>query len=240
MAIAVATSYLSCNVVNCLHVSLLFLLLSLSHQWNLPTSSTSATTLKGDEYNGIPLVLIRPIFASARRLRFSRPTVTHIVNDINSRLDHGIVSAILEGALHPEDTPDSHAIRREEMALKATHTLEAETKFVNKIRKIQLDIEDDAENGEWIKIAIDQGSNNVIRLTPDISFASLATIRGYTCYRIEYKNTFGLKFNPFLHAMHKKQLRQHIATFGLGMVVYKMGYECGLLKCRYVGTGSKT
>ena len=36
---------------------------------------------------------------------------------------------------------------------------------------------------------------------------------------------FGFKSNPFVQAKHKAQLRRYAEKFGVGMAVYKLGYE---------------
>lgn len=139
-----------------------------------------------------------------------------------------IVSAILEGAIRvlpPDNSPQGQARRKQEMALKAAHALRAESAFVDNVRRLQPLLQDDSEQQEGIRAALEEGRSDVIRCTPDILFDNPTQLCGRSCHWVEYKNTLGFKSNPFLHQKHKKQLRRYVATFGSGMVVYKLGFE---------------
>ena len=189
------------------------------------------SSVSSEQYRGIPSEQIKVVFKTACVRCFSHPTKADIIAATKTSLDADVVSAILEGALRllpPDDTPDGHAKRKTEMALKATHALRAERAFTNSVSILQPLLLDESQQQERIKAAIEPGATNFERCTPDILFLSPTWLCDQLCHWIEYTNTFGFKSSPFLYQKHKKQLRRYVAAFGSGMVVFKLGYECGL------------
>lgn len=111
------------------------------------------------------------------------------------------------------------------MMLKATHALDAEANFVASVRRLHLDLLDEDQQKDRTRAAIEQGTKDIVRLTPDVLFTAPEQILGGLCHWVEYKNTFGFKSNPFLYRKHKAQIRRYVAVFGPGLIVYKLGHE---------------
>lgn len=174
---------------------------------------------------------IKVVSKAVRALPFSCPTTADIITATKTGLDAEVFSAILGDALRllpPDDTPDGQAMRKTEMALKASHALRAGTAFISSVRRLQPLLLDESQQQERIKAAVEQGATNFVKCTPDILFLSPTWLCDQPCHWVEYKNTFGFKSSPFLHLKQKKQLRRYVAAFGSGMVVDKLGYECDL------------
>lgn len=199
----------------------------------MPDSSPNGVPSLTEPYTGVPSTQIRPVFGMARKHRFGRVDADSIIAMTGTSLDPDIVSAILEGALRllpPDNSIEGQERRRQEMAHKAAHALRAESAFVDQVRRLQPSLQDESQQKQRIKAALEDGRSDVVRSTPDIFFDNATNLCGRSCRWVEYKNTFGFKSNPFLHQKHKKQLRRYVATFGPGMVVYKLGFEHGLFQ----------
>ena len=184
-------------------------------------------------YTGVPTTQIRPVFRTACKQRFGRVSAESVIAMTGTTLDPDVVSAILEGALRllpPDGSIEGQERRKQEMAHKAAHALRAESAFVDQVRRLQPLLQDESQQKERIKAALEDGRSDAIRSTPDILFDHPTNLYGRSCRWVEYKNTFGFKSNPFVHQKHKKQLRKYVATFGPGMVVYKLGFEHGLFQ----------
>ncbi|TKA74651.1 hypothetical protein B0A55_07965 [Friedmanniomyces simplex] len=110
------------------------------------------------------------------------------------------------------------------MAVKFEQALAAEEAFLSHLRATGHQLLDEREQRQQIQVAI-ENDHPTIRLTPDVLFQCPETICGQVCHWMEYKNTFGFKSNPFVHAKHKAQLHRYVKSFGEGMVVYKLGHE---------------
>lgn len=178
---------------------------------------------------GIPSAFVKRIFKTACRLRYSQPTTEDIVGLTETSLDYDIVAAILEGALRllpTDDSPDGRIARKNKMETKAAQALAAETAFAARLRTYGFQFSVEAEQRETIRLAIEAGSVDTVRLTPDILFSEPTRLCGIDCHWNEYKNMFGFKSDPFVHKKNKKQLQRYVAAFGKGIVVYRLGYEC--------------
>lgn len=204
-----------------------------SPQSGEPPSADATAPSRSSPYQGIAGSLIRPVFRKACALRFTSPSVEDLIHQSRTRLHIEIVSAILEAALRllPSDrTLEGTSIRKTAEAAKAARAREAETAFVGNVRAYHSRLMDEDEQKQAIRAAINAGKCDFVKATPDILFEEPITINGTKCSWIEYKNTFGFKDNPFVHGKHKQQLRRYINTFGDGMVVYKLGFECNLMR----------
>ncbi|KAI7722662.1 hypothetical protein KC353_g310 [Hortaea werneckii] len=180
------------------------------------------------QYSGIPSATVKPVFKTAYKLRFARPTVQDVIRSTGTTLDPEIVGAILEGALRLlpiDESPEGEVARKTKMATKAAEALAAETAFAVKTRAYQPRSFNETEQRQNIRRAIEAGSADVVRLTPDILFSKVTRLCGFDCMWIEYKNMFGFKSNPFVHKKNKAQLRRYVAALGNGIVVYRLGYE---------------
>lgn len=198
------------------------------------TASTDTTSLsRTPPYDGIPRILIRPVFKKACALRFTAPSVQDLIHHSRTQLDIEIVNAILEGALRlvPADlSPEGTIIRKKAEAAKAAQAAKAESAFVRNVRSYQSRLMDEDEQKRAIRAAIDAGEGQIVGATPDILFLEPTMISGTQCKWIEYKNTLGFRDNPFVHKKHKQQLQRYVDNFGGGMVVYKLGFECNLMQ----------
>jgi hypothetical protein len=172
--------------------------------------------------------MIKPVFQAACRIRFANPTVEDVVRLTRTSLAASIVSAILEGArrlLPPDNSPEGQDLRRAEMAKKALQAFEAETAFTVQLQKFQPLSMTEEQQKESIRIKSEAGLVNLVKATPDLLFLETTSLCGFRTNWIEYKNMFGFKSNPFVHAKIKKQLKRYTEIYGDGMVVFKLGYE---------------
>ncbi|KAK4551644.1 hypothetical protein LTR86_011018 [Recurvomyces mirabilis] len=183
-------------------------------------------------FKGVSTALIKPVFRAACALRFSNPDVDDVIQHTRTSLDPQIVSAILEGALRllPSDTTlEGQTARRAKMAAKAEQARIAEETFLARLRNAGYQFQDERQQKQRIQAAIDEGIPLSCRLTPDVLFDRPTMIFGHTCRWVEYKNTFGFKSSPYVHSKNKTQFLRYVAQLGEGAVVYKLGYECGLI-----------
>jgi len=115
------------------------------------------------------------------------------------------------------------------MAMKAHHALEAETAFVTCVKSIAPSCLDERQQKDIAARKMIEGCRDVVPLTPDILLVAPTRICGSVCHWIEYKNYFGFKSDPFLHKRNRAQFKRYVAAYSSGMVVYKLGFETGLL-----------
>ncbi|KAL1581923.1 hypothetical protein WHR41_09402 [Cladosporium halotolerans] len=200
------------------------------HERNLVVDHPVALDTPGKlaPYNGIPANVIKPLFQQARKIRFANPTVEGLIRMTGTTLDIKIVSAILEGAkrlLPPDNSQEGQDIRKVEMAMKARQALEAETAFIAQLQRLQPGSMTEEQQNQRIRLGIEAGFVNVVKATPDLLFLETTWLCGFRTNWVEYKNMFGFKSNPYVHGKIKKQLKRYLATFGNGMVVFKLGYE---------------
>ncbi|KAK4549314.1 hypothetical protein LTR86_011336, partial [Recurvomyces mirabilis] len=88
---------------------------------------------------------------------------------------------------------------------------------------------DERQQNQRIQAAIDEGIPLSCRLTPDVLFDTPTMVFGHMCHWIEYKNTFGFKSSPYVHSKNKAQYQRYVTQIGDGIVVYKLGFESGLI-----------
>ncbi|KAK4551472.1 hypothetical protein LTR86_011149 [Recurvomyces mirabilis] len=190
----------------------------------LPQTAASRPNAILLSYKGVSTALIKPVFRVA--------CVENIIGRTHTPLDPQIVSAILEGALRllPSDnTVEGQTARRAKMAAKAEQAKTAEETFLSRLRDAGYQFQDERQQKQRIQAAIDKGIPLSCRLTPDVLFDTPTMIFGHTCHWIEYKNTFGFKSSPYVHQKNKAQFQRYVAQMGEGTVVYKLGYESGLI-----------
>lgn len=168
-------------------------------------------------YIGIPRTMIAPVFKMACQLRFMQPNVDMILRRIDTQLDHGVISALIEAALRllpPENTPEGRLEAKERIQQKMERARLHEMSFVDQTRNF----------GHQI-LAEDEQKKLQLRPTPDIRFLDPVLIHGHLCHWIEYKSYFGFKANPFIASKNKKQFEKYASELGSGAVVYKLGFE---------------
>lgn len=192
---------------------------------------TTADGSPSAPYRGIAASEVAILWKTALRLRHKNPEARDIIQATKTRIDEGVVAAIIEGALRllpVDNTPSGTRIRQEMMRHKHDQALAAEKNVVEQVRARFPSIVDEDAQRETIQKAIEQGQMDVVRATPDILFPAPQHLCEDECRWIEYKNTFGFRKNPFVHSKHLKQYRRYRSIFGKGMVVYKLGYESRL------------
>ncbi|TKX18740.1 hypothetical protein C1H76_9001 [Elsinoe australis] len=180
------------------------------------------------QYMGVSSSEVHRVFKLACNMRFQSPTAEEIRFTTGTALDLAVVAAILEGALRlvPVDkSPQGQSQRKEVEKRKAGEAASAEKSFVQLLRTIGLDLEDETQQRERIQQRLADGQASTIRITPDVLFRSPTMVCGKVVSWIEYKNSFGFRKNPFVHKSHLKQTRRYQASFGDGLLVYKLGFE---------------
>ncbi|KAK3670784.1 hypothetical protein LTR78_009356 [Recurvomyces mirabilis] len=162
-------------------------------------------------YEGVPTALIKPVFRAACALRFLKPSIEDVIKRTRTTLDPQITA------------------RRAKMAAKAEQAKNAEENFLSRLRDAGHRFQDEGQQKQRIQAAIDEGVPLSCRLTPDVLFDTPTMIFGHKCHWAEYKNTFGFKSSPYVHSKNKTQFQRYVTQLGRGIVVYKLGYECGLI-----------
>ncbi|KAF4633640.1 hypothetical protein G7Y89_g4481 [Cudoniella acicularis] len=186
---------------------------ALHQHLNSPTH-VPATSIR---YIGIPRSIVSPVYATAVRLRFRRPTVDDILRHTETELDNSIVSALIAAALRLlpiDDTPHGIALRTEKLRIKAAEAKHAEDSFCAELSQRGL---------IFLRESQQQGESS----TPDVRFQQPISICGHLCMWLEYKNYFGFRENPFIASKNKKQYHKYATQIGPGAVVYKLGFEIG-------------
>lgn len=87
------------------------------HERNLIVDHPVALDILGNlaPYNGIPTIVIKPLFQQARRIRFANPTVEGLILLTGTTRDIQIVSAILAGTkrlLPPDNSQEDRTSAR--------------------------------------------------------------------------------------------------------------------------------
>jgi hypothetical protein len=170
---------------------------------------------------GTPQTAVAPVFDLARRLRFTQPDADTIIYCSKTQLDRAIVCSLINAALRLlplDNSPDGIQRRREKHKIKIEQAQLAETQFTKSVRNL----------GYIFLTEIEQ-KESMISLTPDIRFLDPIRIRGYLCFRLEYKNYFGFRANPYLASQNRKQFKKYTAETGPGAVVYKLEFEMNYL-----------
>lgn len=190
-------------------------------------------------YSGVPVHKIKIVFKAACALRHRNPQTEDIVRTTGSGVDREVVSAIIEGALRllpPDRSGEGEFLRREKEAIRAAHANAAEHAFVQAIKEYyQGGMRDEYQQKKDIRQAVDNGVENIIKLTPDIMFDTPAEFNGKQICWMEFKNTFGFRKNPFIHKNHIKQVKRYRDALGPGVIVYGLGYEQNLFHIEGVG-----
>lgn len=197
-----------------------------------PTNHVFHCAVDPEPYSGIPSSQIQPVFRAACRLRYSDPQTSQILAATETTLETDIVAAIIEGALRlvaPDRSLVGETLRKQKVWAKAARALRAEVEFVDKVRPFQCKMMDETQQKQRIQDAVNEGSIDAVRMTPDVLFLVPTVIHGVSCNWIEFKNSFGFKSDPFVHRKNRKQYQKYVTALGSGMVVYKLGYESGLL-----------
>ncbi|KAK1807376.1 hypothetical protein LTR12_018275 [Friedmanniomyces endolithicus] len=173
-------------------------------------------------YKGVPKNKVDNVFRKACQLRFRHPTPDDIILATKTDLCYRTVSAIL--------SPEGTLQRQQKATERARRAKDAELAFINLLISIDTKFLREDEQKERIVASIKAGDIDIIRVTPDVLFTQPTNVCGFTCHWIEYKDTFGFRGDPFVAARNKKQLRKYATIFGTGMVVHKLGFECGRLQ----------
>ncbi|CAG7925969.1 unnamed protein product [Penicillium olsonii] len=166
---------------------------------------------------GVPRTAVAPVFKMACHLRFMKPDVEMLSGHIETQLDHGVISALIEAALRllPHDnTAEGRLEAKERMQQKIERALLHELSFVDQARGLGYQF-----------LTEDEQKKSQLRPTPDIRFIEPVWIHGHLCHWIEYKSYFGFKANPFIASKDKKQFNKYASDLGSGAVVYKLGFE---------------
>jgi hypothetical protein len=188
----------------------------------MTTTPAEPNTTVAARYHGIPASQIKPVFKAACASRHAGPDVADIIEATRTTLPPAIVSAILDGALRllPVDTSaEGKKVRREEQQARARRAQHAEDEFVAAVRRFQPAMLDEAQRRRRAASVA----------TPDVLFPGPTEFAGEMCRWVEYKDMFGFKANPFVQAKIREQCRRYASLFGPGMIVYRLGFETGLL-----------
>lgn len=174
-------------------------------------------------YKGIQSNLIKPVFDMAQKLKWRNPTVAQICDAVDTDLDTKIIASLIEAAMRvvpANSSPESLVRRQQDEAAKAALAKVAENSFFNVWKVLGFDCLSESQQRKLFK-----GTDS----TPDIYFKNPVDLFGVSCNWIEYKNFFGFKANPFIHAKNKQQFQRYAKKFGPGVVVYSLGYETGCI-----------
>ena len=148
-------------------------------------------------YTGVPRTTVAPVFKMACHLRFMKPDVDMLLRRIDTQLDHGVISALIEAALRllpPDETPEGRLKVKERMQQKIERALLHEMSFV-----------DQTQDFSYQFLTEDEQKESQLRPTPDIRFLEPVRIHGHLCHWIDFKSYFGFKANPFIASKDKRQ-----------------------------------
>ncbi|CZT13841.1 uncharacterized protein RAG0_17333 [Rhynchosporium agropyri] len=166
-------------------------------------------------YHGVPRAEVAPVFATACRLRFIRPTADSLTKQVKTNLEEAVLSAIMAAALRllpTDDTVEGIALRTEQSRVKAAKAKFAEDSFCMDLTRLGYKFRRESQQeGEAV--------------TPDIRFDEPISVLGELCWWLEFKNYFGFRKNPFVAAKDKRQFLKYATQIGPGAVVYKLGFE---------------
>lgn len=172
-----------------------------------------------EPYVGISSAEIQRVYSMALRFRFTSPTADTIINKTRTSLDAEIVASLIEAAVRlipADNSPQGLQLRQEKNKQKNERAKLAESTLIAALPA-----------GPWL----DEDQQNKLALspTPDVRFSKPTIVFGVECHWIEYKNFFGFKKNPFVASKNKRQYRKYVTELGPGIVVYRLGFEVGLL-----------
>lgn len=168
-------------------------------------------------YFGLPRSMVKPVFEMACRLRFMKIDVEMLLKYVDTKLDHEVVSYLVEAALRlvpPNKTLEDASEARMKMIQKAGRASFNEKNFVNQFRALGYEF-----------LTEDEQKKLQIQPTPDIRFYEPVMLSRQWCYWVEYKSYFGFSENPHINSKDSKQFKKYATKLGPGAVVYKLGYE---------------
>ena len=94
-------------------------------------------------YPGVARTTVAPVFKMACHLRFMKPDVDMLLRRIDTQLDHGVISALIEAALRllpPDETPEGKGERKN--ATKDTASTPSRNDFRRSNARLWLPISD--------------------------------------------------------------------------------------------------